>query len=97
MARSVTPLGTHLWCLAAIIVNIGVVALITIVYKDDIVIPFPKNVVESNLENYLPIRHDDSMLLIPPPLRWIWVQKQGPMVCSDRSEYLEQQSNMAPQ
>lgn len=52
--RTVTALRCHFWVLLSVILDAGGAALIVTTYKHDILLPYPKNNVDKNLQNFLP-------------------------------------------
>lgn len=52
--RTVTALRCHLWAFLAVVVDLGVVALIVITNKVDIELPYAKTNLEQTLQDNLP-------------------------------------------
>jgi len=52
--RTANILRCHFWVLLAIVVDIGVAALVVITNKHDIELPYPKTNTIQTLQNYLP-------------------------------------------
>lgn len=54
MGKAITSLRCHALVLLALVLDLGVAALVALTYKKDILLPFAKNTIERNLQNYLP-------------------------------------------